>query len=229
MDNSHPRNPSFESARSANRTNGRPKGFPSGCCSSISTRLKRDTWLRLTGVSLDVRPRFLFAGQGQSSAAMNFSHRSGRSIGVGRRWGIERTGVVNSFEGPDEGLRNQVQVFQGEVALLQLPFGEDHVDHLLDQRLELRGGWLRHRARGGLHRISDHHQRRLAKLRLGARIPIEGLVELRRALLPLEFLERLLVEVRNEPRAVMLGDGIRHKHHGTRLVAYFYQKALKEF
>ena len=87
------------------------------------------------------------------------------------------------------------------------------VVHLRDRpaRCSFGGVGVGQRARRGLHRVGDHHQRRLAELRLGARIAVHRLVDGRRVLLALLLLPRLVEEVAHQPRAVVLRDGVRHR------------------
>ena len=73
-------------------------------------------------------------------------HRQRRALRarLQRSGRVLRARVVDALERVQEGLRDQVQVLQRQIALVQLALGEDEVDHLLHLRLELRRGGLGH-------------------------------------------------------------------------------------
>jgi hypothetical protein len=95
-----------------------------------------------------------------------------------------------------------MEIFQRQLAFVQLSIGEDLVDDLLSQPLDSRRCWIRERPGGRFHRIGQHHNPGLFGLRFGSRVAVVFLVNL---LYPgiLLFLG-LLIEVADETGTMVL-------------------------
>ena len=112
--------------------------------------------------------------------------------------------MVRAVEAVQERLLELEQFLDGKVAFAELAFHEPALDGLVDHLLEVFGRGVRHGAAGGLDDVGEHEDGGFLALRLRALVAeilfLDDLVGVR------GLFERLVVEVLDDGRTVVLGD-----------------------
>src|SRR2546426_3749138 len=139
---------------------------------------------------------------------------------AGSGWDVAAS-EVDALERLREAPGRLLQVAQGDLALVELPFRDHRLDGAVRQGAQLLGGRAGVVARGRHHHVRDHHQRRFTRLRLRSRVT-EVVFVRRRPSGALGLFLCPMEEVRDRPRPVVLRDEGAHLARQLRLAGQLH-------